>query len=341
MFTPGPQPKVASCAHSTVSPCRSWNPSQDSQAPRWSVCRGGVLLSESPASPARVQTQLRGWLLKGSGDQTPGTGLQAGAAGPGRGCSRSCWSRSPLYRTAQRREPGGREGLSLHPWPVRQPCDVSGTVWGGSSAGTVTAATGVQGGPGPGWGTCLRGCSGQPLPCQALSFLLPPRGHQTDPSEGPEHVLETVDAVPTNWAAASPPLHKKEALGGPAGPAPGSGWQGRTRECAERTLRNLLPPGDKVPLHQRPVGSKQGARKTRPDGRGGAGPSQTALPPHIPGAVRGLTPIRGTPRARGPVRAQLEREQDGPSLLVQVSLGSGLGSNVAWGRGLACPPPCR
>ena len=241
VFTPGPQPKVGSCVHSTVSPCRSWNPSQDSQAPRWSVCRGGVLLSESPASPARVQTQLRGWLLKGSGAQTPGTGLQAGAAGPGRSCSRSCGSRSPLlYRAAQRREPRGRAGVSLHPWPVRQPCDVRELFGEGPPQAQSLLPQASEEVQARGGGTCLRGCSGQPLPCQALSFLLPPGGHQTDPSEGPEHVLETVDADPTNWAAASPPPHRKEPLGGTAGPAPGSGWQGRTRECAERTLRTQI-----------------------------------------------------------------------------------------------------
>ncbi|KAJ8797586.1 hypothetical protein J1605_017318 [Eschrichtius robustus] len=205
--------------------------------------------------------------------------MQAGAAGPGRSCSRSCGSRSPLlYRTAQKREPGGREGLSLHPWPVRQPCDVrelfgEGPPQAQSLLPQVSEEVQARGG-----GTCLRGGSGQPLPCQALSFLLPPGGHQTDPSEGPEHVLETVDADPTNWAAASPPPHRKEPLGGPAGPAPGSGRQGRTRECAERTLRTLLLPGDKVPLHQRPVGSKQGAGKTRPDGEGPAPAGQLFLP---------------------------------------------------------------
>ena len=60
VFALGPPPKVVSYAHSALRPCRSWNPGQDPQAPRWSVCTAGPLLSGSPASPAQVWTRLRG-----------------------------------------------------------------------------------------------------------------------------------------------------------------------------------------------------------------------------------------------------------------------------------------
>lgn len=133
--------------------------------------------------------------------------------------------------------------------------------------------------------------------------------------------------TPTNPAATAPPPHRKElslrSPGRAAGLGQGSGWQDG-RHGKENVLRG----------HSET--SFQGSKSSGHSGRWAASKVFGRLGlrrgcPAPAGAGRGLTAIGGIPQARGPVRCQPGREQVGPSLLVQVGSGSGLGSNEAWG----------
>ena len=111
------------------------------------------------------------------------------------------------------------------------------------------------------------------------------------------------------------------SLEGPRGPPQpwGAGWEGRAKECAERTVRKFLLPEDKVPQHRRLVDSRQGLETAA--SWGGAGPRGASHPPRLSGAGRGPTPERGTCEQGG--RTQLGRETGGLGCRAEEQCGLG------------------
>lgn len=115
----------------------------------------------------------------------------------------------------------------------------------------------------------------------ALSFLLPHRGHHTDPSQGPEQVLEAMDTdTPPSQAAISPSPSRQELSHGHPGASGRDCWACPGQWVQDREGQENLLRG------QSGTSSFSGAKSPRHTAIGGQQLDQAAVASRPPGETR-------------------------------------------------------